>query len=72
MFTGKLENMTRDEAAGARGSAWCPKWRVQCRRRPISSLPARVPARKLSEAQKFGVEVIDEDAWLFLIASAGQ
>ena len=69
VFTGSLEKMTRAEAK-ARAEAMGAK--VSGTVSKVTDLVVAGPGAgsKLKQAEKFGVEVIDEDRWLALIAGA--
>ncbi|MFA7602703.1 MAG: NAD-dependent DNA ligase LigA [Novosphingobium sp.] len=70
VFTGKLETMSRDEAKaqaealGARAAG-----SVSARTDLVVAGPGA--GSKLKQAEKFGVEVIDEAAWAEIVRSAG-
>jgi DNA ligase (NAD+) len=67
VFTGSLEKMTRDEAK-ARASALGAKVAGSVSKKTDLVVAGPGAGSKLAEAEKHGVKVIDEDAWLALIA----
>ncbi len=68
VFTGTLEKMTRPEAK-ARAEALGAKVAGSVSRKTDLVIAGASAGSKLAEAQKFGVEVIDEDAWLKMIGN---
>lgn len=65
VFTGTLEKMTRDEAK-ARAIALGAKVSGSVSKKTDLVVAGPGAGSKLTEAEKFGVKVIDEDAWIAL------
>lgn len=65
VFTGALEQMTRDEAK-ARAVALGAKVSGSVSKKTDLVVAGPGAGSKLAEAEKFGVKVIDEDAWIKL------
>ena len=70
VFTGTLEQMTRAEAKARAERLWGPRFRARSVPRRIFWWrgPARVPRPK--KAAELGIETLDEEGWLSLIAGA--
>ncbi|HRE44970.1 MAG TPA: NAD-dependent DNA ligase LigA [Terricaulis sp.] len=67
VFTGSLEKMTRDEAK-ARATALGAKVSGSVSKKTDLVVAGPGAGSKLAEAEKHGVKVIDEDAWIALAA----
>ena len=68
VFTGSLEKMTRDEAK-ARATALGAKVAGSVSKKTDLVVAGPGAGSKLAEAEKHGIKVIDEDAWIALSTS---
>ena len=69
VFTGSLERMTRDEAK-AQAERLGGKVAASVSKNTDLVVAGPGAGSKLAKAKEFGVETIDEDAWLKLVADA--